>query len=86
MSKVEIDTLIKEQILCRIVFGGKISPYIAQFQYVFLNGHMYFHFTEYGKKMDFLYEDVPVCVEVEKYVSDLSTYNFGFTWKTSESY
>ncbi len=76
MSKAEIDTLIKEQFLCRIAFGGKLAPYIAVFQYVFTNRHMYFHFTDYGKKMSLLEQDVPVCVEVEKYATDLSAYSF----------
>jgi len=76
MSMAEVDGLIEEQILCRIVFGGKLAPYIAPFQYVFLGCHMYFHFTDYGKKMGLLEEGVPVCVEVEKYVPDLSAYQF----------
>ena len=29
MNKTEIDELLKEQILCRIDFGGKNAPYIA---------------------------------------------------------
>jgi nitroimidazol reductase NimA-like FMN-containing flavoprotein (pyridoxamine 5'-phosphate oxidase superfamily) len=76
MTKPEIDTLISEQFLCRIAFGGKLAPYIAVFQYVFTNRHMYFHFTDYGKKMGLLEENVPVCVEVEKYAPDLSAYSF----------
>lgn len=76
MSKTEIDSLISEQFLCRIAFGGKLAPYIAVFQYVFTNRYMYFHFTDYGKKMGLLEENVPVCVEVEKYVPDLSAYSF----------
>jgi nitroimidazol reductase NimA-like FMN-containing flavoprotein (pyridoxamine 5'-phosphate oxidase superfamily) len=76
MAKPEIDALIEEQFLCRIAFGGKLAPYIAVFQYVFANRYMYFHFTDYGKKMGFLEEGVPVCVEVEKYAPDLSMYSF----------
>jgi len=76
MSRSEIDALIEEQILCRIAFNGKTAPYFAPFQYVFMNCYMYFHFTDYGKKMNLLEENAPVCVEVEKYAPDLSTYNF----------
>ena len=76
MSQKEIDAFIEQQILCRIAFGGKMAPHIAPFQYAFLNCKMYFHFTGYGKKMDLLEEGVPVCVEVEKYLPDLSEYNF----------
>jgi hypothetical protein len=76
MSKKEIDNLINEQILCRIAFGGKLAPYIAPFQYIFMKNHLYFHFTDYGKKMDFLEEGVSVCVEIEKYTPNLSSYQF----------
>ena len=76
MSKVEIDQLLNTQFLCRIVFRGKYSPYIAPFQYVLLDGVLYFHFTDYGKKITLLKEGDPVCVEVERYTSDLSDYCF----------
>jgi nitroimidazol reductase NimA-like FMN-containing flavoprotein (pyridoxamine 5'-phosphate oxidase superfamily) len=76
MTKQEIDNLIKEQILCRIAFTGKNGPYIAPFQYVFLKGKLYFHFTSYGKKISLLQEDKPVSVEIEKYTPDLNQYSF----------
>jgi uncharacterized protein len=76
MSKKEIDQLIKEQFLCRIAFRGENSPYIAPFQYVSVNRVLYFHFTEYGTKIAFLKEGFPVCVEIEKYSSNLSEYAF----------
>jgi hypothetical protein len=50
MSEEEIDELLSEQTLCRIAFGGKNAPYIAPFQYVLIDGQLYFHFTDYGKK------------------------------------
>jgi len=76
MAKDEIDTLVREQILCRLAFGGKTAPYIAPFQYVFIGGHLYFHFTSYGRKMGLLEEAQPVCVEIEKYKQDFSEYSF----------
>ena len=76
MSQDEVDSLLEEQFLCRIAFQGSSAPYIAPFQYAFINCRMYFHFTEYGKKMSLLEKDAFVCVEVEKYAPDLSTYNF----------
>ncbi|MHA1916647.1 MAG: pyridoxamine 5'-phosphate oxidase family protein, partial [Promethearchaeota archaeon] len=51
MNRHEIDSFIKEQMLCRIAFKGDDYPYLAPFQYVFLNDSLYFHFTDYGKKM-----------------------------------
>ena len=76
MSKAEINQLLSEQFLCRIAFRGKRAPYIAPFQYVFIDGALYFHFTDYGKKMGLLEEGEPVCVEIEQYTPNLSEYSF----------
>lgn len=76
MEKHEINQLIREQILCRIAFKGDEYPYMAPFQYVLMNGSIYFHFTDYGKKMRLLERDKRVCVEIEKYRQDLSEYRF----------
>jgi nitroimidazol reductase NimA-like FMN-containing flavoprotein (pyridoxamine 5'-phosphate oxidase superfamily) len=76
MKENEIEQLIKEQFLCRIAFRGELQPYIAPFQYVVVDGTLYFHFTDYGKKMSFLKQETPVCVEIEKYTPNLSDYQF----------
>ena len=76
MSKAEINQLLSEQFLCRIAFRGKRAPYIAPFQYVFIDETLYFHFTDYGKKMGLLEEGNPVCVEIEQYTPNLSEYSF----------
>lgn len=76
MEKHEIDQLIREQMLCRIAFKGAEYPYMAPFQYVFMNGSLYFHFTDYGRKMKLIERDNRVCVEIEKFRPDMSKYNF----------
>jgi nitroimidazol reductase NimA-like FMN-containing flavoprotein (pyridoxamine 5'-phosphate oxidase superfamily) len=76
MEKHEIEKLIREQMLCRIAFKGDKYPYMAPFQYVFMNGSLYFHFTDYGRKMRLLERDRRVCVEIESYRKDLSEYSF----------
>ncbi len=76
MEKHEIEKLIREQMLCRIAFKGDKYPYMAPFQYVFMNGSLYFHFTDYGRKMRLLERDKRVCVEIESYQKDLSEYSF----------
>ena len=76
MSKTEINQMLHEQFLCRIAFRGKLTPYIAPFQYVFIKEALYFHFTDYGKKMGLLEEDNFVCVEIERYTQNLSEYSF----------
>jgi len=76
MKENEIEELVSEQFLCRIAFKGDLQPYIAPFQYVVANGTLYFHFTDYGKKMSFFKQETPVCVEIERYTPNLSEYGF----------
>jgi nitroimidazol reductase NimA-like FMN-containing flavoprotein (pyridoxamine 5'-phosphate oxidase superfamily) len=76
MKENEIEQLINEQFLCRIAFRGDLQPYIAPFQYVVLDGALYFHFTDYGKKMSFFKQETLVCVEIERYTPNLSEYQF----------
>ena len=76
MSEEEIERLIREQTFCRIAFKGSKHPYIAPFQYAFIDGALYFHFTKYGKKINLLEKDRRVCVEIEKFKPDLSEYSF----------
>ncbi len=76
MTKQEMWRLIRRQRLCRIAFKGDDYPYMAPFQYVVLGGSLYFHFTDYGKKMRLLEKDRRVCVEIEEYREDLSEYSF----------
>jgi len=49
---------------------------MAPFQYVVLDGALYFHFTDYGTKMKLIDNDKRVCVEIEEYREDLSEYSF----------
>lgn len=76
MNHDELHKVLKTQILCRIAFNDVHHPYIAPFQYVFLNDSIYFQFTNYGRKMRLLNRDNRVCVEIENYTSDLSQYCF----------
>jgi len=76
MQKREIEELVREQMLCRIAFKGDKYPYMAPFQYVFMDGSLYFHFTDYGKKIGLLERDKRVCVEIERYRKDLREYSF----------
>lgn len=76
MTEQEIWNLIKRKSLCRIAFRGEEYPYVAPFQYVVFDNTLFFHFTDYGKKMKLLQKDRKVCVEIEEYKEDLSEYCF----------
>ncbi len=76
MSEVEVKKVMEEQNICRIAFIDDQYPYIAPFQYVYLNNALYFHVTEYGKKMEILSKNKNVCVVIEKFSSNLSEFSF----------
>ncbi len=76
MKENEIEQLVSQQFICRIAFRGNLQPYIAPFQYVVDDDTLYFHFTDYGKKMSFFKQENPVCVEIERYTPNLSEYQF----------
>ena len=76
MNKDEVEELISTQNMCRIAFNGPNYPYLIPFRFIRSNDVLYFHFTDYGKKMRLLERDNQVCVQIESYKPDLSEYNF----------
>lgn len=76
MSQGEIEELIREKTICRIAFKGGEYPYLAPFQYALYNEGIYFHFTDYGRKIRLLKGDSRVCVGFERIEPDLSEYRF----------
>ncbi|MFX0178975.1 MAG: pyridoxamine 5'-phosphate oxidase family protein [Candidatus Hodarchaeota archaeon] len=76
MNEKEIKEAINSQNLCRIAFIDNEYPYISPFQYVLIDGILYFHFTNYGKKKQILSNNSNVCVSIEKFEADLKSYYF----------
>ncbi|MBD3255647.1 MAG: hypothetical protein GF383_11180 [Candidatus Lokiarchaeota archaeon] len=76
MSDAEIKNIIAHENICRIAFIDNDYPYIAPFQYIVEDDSLYFHFTNYGKKMEILENNNHVCVSIESFHSDLSYYSF----------
>ena len=76
MTEEEINSVLKNENICRIAFIEDSFPYICPFQYVYYKNHLYFHFTDYGKKMKILSKNNNVCVSIEKLEPDLSSYFF----------
>ena len=67
MTEDEIKKVIDAQDLCRIAFIDENYPYIAPFQYIYVNNSFYFHFTDYGKKMEILEKNNKVAVSLEQF-------------------
>lgn len=76
MTEEEIKSVLMNENICRIAFIEDEYPYICPFQYVFHKNQLYFHFTDYGKKMRILNKNKNVCVSIEKFEPDLSSYFF----------
>ncbi|MFX1412975.1 MAG: pyridoxamine 5'-phosphate oxidase family protein [Promethearchaeota archaeon] len=76
MNESEINKALSEGNICRIAFIDGDFPYISPFQYVYLNNTLYFHFTDYGKKKEILSRNRNVCVSIEKFEEDLSSFYF----------
>ena len=76
MSLEEVESLLDRERICRIAFKGEEFPYLAPFQYVKKGDTLYFHFTDYGRKMRLLQNDNKVCVGVESFEPDMSEYRF----------
>lgn len=76
MEREMVEKLLTQQVICRIAFRGDEYPYMAPFQYAYIDGNLYFHFTRYGKKMKLIEQDSRVAVEIETYQPDLHQYCF----------
>jgi nitroimidazol reductase NimA-like FMN-containing flavoprotein (pyridoxamine 5'-phosphate oxidase superfamily) len=76
MSDEEIEDALQSNYLCRIAFIDENYPYISPFQYVYMSDQMYFHLTDYGKKMKIIEQNNHVCVSIENFEPDLKRYYF----------
>lgn len=76
IERERVEELLKHQVLCRIAFTDEEYPYMAPFQYAYLDGSLYFHFTRYGKKIRLIKQNKRVAVEIETYEPDLQHYSF----------
>jgi uncharacterized protein len=74
MTHGEIDALLKKQMVCRISFNDRPSPYTIPMEYYYFGDVMYFHVTSSGKKMALWSADQNVTVEVDWWNNDLSDY------------
>jgi nitroimidazol reductase NimA-like FMN-containing flavoprotein (pyridoxamine 5'-phosphate oxidase superfamily) len=76
MTEEEIEEALISEIFCRIAFIDGDYPYIVHFQYLYFDHKLYFHLTNYGKKMDILTKNRNVCVSIEKFESKMQSYYF----------
>ena len=74
MSKQDVDRLLTGGRICRMALNDRPQPYIIPLDYVYVNGKMYFHFANYGLKVDLFRKDPHVSVEVDRFNGDITEY------------
>ena len=67
MDSAEIEALLAGQKICRMALNDEPQPYIIALDYVYIDGKLYFHFADYGRKMDLIRKDPHVGVEVDNF-------------------
>lgn len=74
MTKKETDVLLKSCQVCRMALNDRVRPYLICLDYVYTGGKMYFHFADYGRKMDLIRKDPHVSVELDSYNKSVTEY------------
>lgn len=74
MTKQEVGRLLESSRICRMALNDSPQPYIIPLDYVYVNGRMYFHFANYGRKVDLFKKDPHVSVEVDRYNDAITEY------------
>jgi nitroimidazol reductase NimA-like FMN-containing flavoprotein (pyridoxamine 5'-phosphate oxidase superfamily) len=67
MSADEVERLLESQKICRMALNDTPQPYIIAMDYIYLDGRLYFHFADYGRKMDLIRSDPHVTVEIDNF-------------------
>jgi uncharacterized protein len=75
MTPAEMERLLSEQKICRMALNDEPWPYIIALDYVYSDGEMYFHFADYGRKMDLIAKDPNVSVEVDNFCSETTSFS-----------
>ncbi len=74
MTGQEIEQLLSSSRICRMALNDSPQPYIIPLDYVYVNCKMYFHFANYGRKVELFRKDPHVSVEVDRYNDDITEY------------
>lgn len=63
----EVEGLLASQKICRMALNDDPQPYIIALDYLYLDGKLYFHLADYGRKMDLIKRDPHVSVEIDNF-------------------
>lgn len=74
MSKQETERLLESSRICRMALNDSPQPYIIPLDYVYVKGKLYFHFANYGRKIELFRKDPHISVEVDRFNNDITDY------------
>lgn len=67
MTAADVEQLLSSQKLCRMALNDEPQPYIIALDYMYMDGKLYFHFADYGRKMDLIRNNPNVSVEIDNF-------------------
>jgi nitroimidazol reductase NimA-like FMN-containing flavoprotein (pyridoxamine 5'-phosphate oxidase superfamily) len=75
MDDEEVEELLSSQRICRMALNDVPQPYIIALDYLYLDGELYFHFADYGRKMDLIKKDPHVSIEIDDFCVGATTFS-----------
>lgn len=64
-SKEEIESVIRESLVCRLGMADENGPYIVPLSFGYADGCLFFHSAKEGRKLNILRKNNKVCFEVD---------------------
>jgi nitroimidazol reductase NimA-like FMN-containing flavoprotein (pyridoxamine 5'-phosphate oxidase superfamily) len=68
-SRLEIDSIIRNSLVCRIALANHNEPYVVPVSFGYDGQAIYIHTAKSGRKIDFIEANSRVCFELETNVS-----------------
>ena len=68
MTGEQVEQLLAAQKICRMAFNDDPHPYIIALDYIYMDGRLYFHFADYGRKMYLIDNHPDVSVEIDNFM------------------
>lgn len=75
MTDDEVEALLASQKICRMALNDDPQPYIIALDYLYLDGKLYFHMADYGRKMDMIKRSPRVSVEIDNFCSNTGDFH-----------
>jgi nitroimidazol reductase NimA-like FMN-containing flavoprotein (pyridoxamine 5'-phosphate oxidase superfamily) len=69
LTKAETEQILRTALVGRLGLSHDNQPYVVPLNFVYENGHIFFHSAETGMMIDYLRTNPSVCFEVDEYIA-----------------